>query len=172
MVQEFKRLRRTGGEGVDRLPALRRHQDVQVSDGSRGGEIRVVRNVGNPGRKVAEQILQAVATLRDKVEAECDYVGDRFAEEARRIHYGEADDRGIYGEATIEEAIDLGEEGIDIAPLPASPKPDGKRLSSICRWNPPSIAAMRFFYSDTFDLSLRTATVFQVANTACCGGNF
>lgn len=77
-------------------------------------------------RKVAEQILQAVATLRDKVEAECDYVGDRFAEEARRIHYGEADHRGIYGEATIEEAIDLGEEGIDIAPLPASPKPNGK----------------------------------------------
>jgi hypothetical protein len=57
--------------------------------------------------------------LRNKVTSEADYVGDKFAEEARRIHYKEADQRGIYGEATREEVSALVEEGIDFMPLPS-----------------------------------------------------
>jgi hypothetical protein len=45
-------------------------------------------------------------------------VGDRFADEARRIHYGEVDSRGIRGQASAEEAQALIEEGIDVTPLP------------------------------------------------------
>src|SRR6266849_3201248 len=48
------------------------------------------------------------------VEANCDYVGERFTEEARRIHYGESDPRGIYGEASVEDAKGLAEEGIEV----------------------------------------------------------
>ncbi|MNW13402.1 hypothetical protein D3C71_2113520 [compost metagenome] len=48
-------------------------------------------------------------------------VGDRFPEEARKIHYGEADERGLIGQATVEEAVALLEEGIAIAPLPVLP---------------------------------------------------
>jgi hypothetical protein len=44
-------------------------------------------------------------------------VGDRFAEEARRMHYGEAESRGIRGRTTLNEARDLAEEGIDLVPL-------------------------------------------------------
>ncbi len=62
---------------------------------------------------VARRILRAVNNLRDDVEENCDYVGDRFAEEARRIHYGEVGERGIYGEATPEETSDLDDEGIE-----------------------------------------------------------
>ena len=56
--------------------------------------------------------------LRKYVQDNAEYVGPRFAEEARRIHYGETDDRRIYGESTVQEAVDLVEEGIEVAPLP------------------------------------------------------
>lgn len=56
--------------------------------------------------------------LRKHVEATHDYVGPNFAEEARRIHYGEAKDRGIYGETSADDAKELLDEGVLIAPLP------------------------------------------------------
>jgi hypothetical protein len=56
--------------------------------------------------------------LRRQVEANCDYVGERFAEEARKIHYGEVDPHGIYGEATPEESRELAEEGIEFGRIP------------------------------------------------------
>ncbi len=75
-------------------------------------------------KQVAEKILEAVDDLREHVEETCDYVGDEFAEEARRLHSGDDDgegdgeERGIYGEATEEEAEDLDEEGIEFFRLP------------------------------------------------------
>jgi len=60
--------------------------------------------------------------ISDYVEKNFDYVGENFPEEARRIHYGEADERGIYGEASSDETRALIDEGIDIAPLPGLPK--------------------------------------------------
>lgn len=67
---------------------------------------------------VEREIAEAASKIREHVEKNCDYVGGEFAEEARKIHYGEADERAIYGEATIEEARDLDEEGIPVLPLP------------------------------------------------------
>jgi hypothetical protein len=69
--------------------------------------------------------VKALRELRAKVEADCDYVGPTFAEEARRIHYGETDPRGIYGETTDEEAEALDEEGIAFARIPWLPRHDG-----------------------------------------------
>ena len=63
-------------------------------------------------------------SLRAKVEADCDYVGDRFAEEARRIHYGEVERRDIYGEASDDEAKELNDEGIEFARIPWLPRHD------------------------------------------------
>jgi len=60
--------------------------------------------------------------LRKYVRDNADYVGDKFAEEARRIHFNEAKARGIYGESTLEEAQALQEEGIDVVPFPALPE--------------------------------------------------
>ena len=62
------------------------------------------------------------AALRDHVEKNFDYVGPRFAEEARNIHYGEAEERSIYGEASPDETKELLDEGISVAPLPLAPK--------------------------------------------------
>ncbi len=68
----------------------------------------------------AQQVMSA---LKEAVEKNCDYVGDRFADEARAIHLGERPaTRGIYGEATLEDAKALSDEGIEIAPLPFRPR--------------------------------------------------
>ncbi len=70
----------------------------------------------------AEAMATLARKLRSHVEENADYVGDRFAEEARKIHYEETEPRGIYGEATPEEATDLREEGVEVHPLPPAPE--------------------------------------------------
>ena len=69
-------------------------------------------------------MMKALRELREHIEKNADYVGDKFAEEARRIHYGETDERNIYGEASKDEARELAEEGIDIAVIPWVPRGD------------------------------------------------
>jgi hypothetical protein len=68
------------------------------------------------------ELAAAVRKLRAQVEANSEYVGPRFSEEARKIHYEEAPARGIHGEATPEEAKALREEGIEFFPLPILPE--------------------------------------------------
>ena len=70
------------------------------------------------------KIRKELGELRAKVEANCDYVGNKFAEEARKIHYGESDPRGIYGETSKDEARDLAEEGVEFARIPWLPRYD------------------------------------------------
>lgn len=70
----------------------------------------------------AQQMRQFATGLRKYVQENADYVGADFAEEARKIHYGERPDRHIYGEATHKDAQDLIEEGVDVAPLPPDPE--------------------------------------------------
>lgn len=67
---------------------------------------------------VAMKIREALHDLRRQVESQCDYVGDRFAEEARKIHSGDTEARPIYGETTQEEAQDLKDEGVDFVSVP------------------------------------------------------
>ena len=69
-----------------------------------------------------QAIIAAIKELRQKVTENADYVGDKFAEEARKIHYEETEPRGIYGEATSDEAKALVEEGIEVHPLPVLPE--------------------------------------------------
>jgi hypothetical protein len=70
------------------------------------------------------QFRAALIEMRRQVETNCDYVGNRFAEEARRIHYGEIDAHGIYGEATDEESRELNDEGIKFGRIPWVPTTD------------------------------------------------
>ncbi len=71
------------------------------------------------------QVMALLQRMRQEIEANCDYVGEDFAKEARRIHEGEVEARGIYGEASDEEAEELRDDGIDIARLPWVPRSDG-----------------------------------------------
>lgn len=80
------------------------------------------KSIDLPPEKRAE-LVNAMREIRKKVEENSEYVGPRFAEEARRIHYKETDEgKGIYGEATLSEAKELAEEGIDFLPLPVLPE--------------------------------------------------
>ncbi|MFN4142072.1 DUF1178 family protein [Aestuariivirga sp.] len=67
-------------------------------------------------------MMQMVRQMRKHVEENAEYVGERFADEARKIHYEETEQRGIYGEASPEDAKALIEEGIAVHPLPRLPE--------------------------------------------------
>jgi len=68
--------------------------------------------------KMREMMMSAMGEVRRHVEENFDNVGDAFAKEARAIHEGKSEERGIYGEATPSEARALIEDGIKVAPLP------------------------------------------------------
>ena len=56
--------------------------------------------------------------IKKFIEKNCDYVGDNFAYEARKIHYGKKDKKPIYGKATKEDVVELNDEGIEVASIP------------------------------------------------------
>ncbi|WP_119166951.1 DUF1178 family protein [Algihabitans albus] len=85
--------------------------DVLATD---RGEVQAVSKAGPDEAKLRGKLLE----LREIVEASCSHVGSDFAEEARKIHYGETEPRGIYGETSREEAEALSEEGIEVARIP------------------------------------------------------
>ena len=68
--------------------------------------------------QMAREILETANKIQKHVEENCENVGENFAEEARAIHYGEAEERGIYGEATQSEVRELVEEDIPISRIP------------------------------------------------------
>lgn len=72
----------------------------------------------------AGKLRQALVELRDKIEQNFDHVGPQFAEEARKIHYGETEHRNIYGETSPDEAEALADEGIEVSRIPWLPKDD------------------------------------------------
>ncbi|HUO23916.1 MAG TPA: DUF1178 family protein [Caulobacteraceae bacterium] len=80
------------------------------------------RGVGPSPQTVHEMAMQAAAKVRQAVEDNFDYVGDAFAKEARAIHEGQSEERGIYGEATRAEVKALVEDGVPVAALPPKPK--------------------------------------------------
>jgi len=67
------------------------------------------------------QAMTQLKALSEKMRENADYVGDKFAEEARKIHFGEVDPRGIYGEATPDEARGLIDDGVEFLPIPVFP---------------------------------------------------
>jgi len=69
-------------------------------------------------KAIAEATQAAIAEIRKQVESNCENVGNKFAEEARKIHYGETEKRGIYGQASLKETAELVDEGIDVMALP------------------------------------------------------
>ena len=76
------------------------------------------RLTANPPTEVAE----AIRTIRKHLTDNAEYVGDRFAAEARKIHFEETEKRGIYGEANAQDVRGLIEDGVEFHPLPALPE--------------------------------------------------
>jgi hypothetical protein len=95
-------------EKAPMAPAVARSRESQAAD----------------ERKMVKAALQQLAAVRKHVEENCDYVGPKFADEARKMHHGEVEKRDIYGEATAEEAKELAEEGVEFARIPWGPRLD------------------------------------------------
>ena len=77
---------------------------------------------GKSEAQKGQSFLEAISAIRDHVEDTCDYVGENFAMEARKISKGESEERGIYGEATEKETTELNDEGIQFFRLPTVPR--------------------------------------------------
>ena len=73
-------------------------------------------------------VAMAMASkVREHIRDNFDYVGEKFADEARKMHSGESDERPIWGEATPEQARELAEEGLAVAPLPPEIAPEAPK---------------------------------------------
>jgi hypothetical protein len=88
------------------------------------GSAQVSKAIMAPSVKTAkrEELAQKLQALRAEVEANSDYVGRDFAQEARAMHLGEAPERAIHGEARLDEAKALLDDGVTVMPLPFLPK--------------------------------------------------
>ena len=104
-----------GDTRTTRLPSAP-HVNTMRHDGPTASSAPAAMTAGSPGTEVTlqSQWLRAVR----HVLATTEDVGDRFPEEARRIHYGESEERAIRGQASREDAAALREEGIEVMPLP------------------------------------------------------
>jgi hypothetical protein len=87
-----------------------------VSTGRKREKIALAMN------EMQKKAMAEMKALSEKIRENADYVGDKFAEEARKIHFGETEARGIYGEATLEEAKSLAEDGVGFMPIPVFPE--------------------------------------------------
>jgi len=79
-------------------------------------------NVVNVAPQMPQEVIDKIREVKQYIEANSENVGEKFPEEARKIHYGETQARGIYGKASIEEAASLVEEGVSVVPLPDLPE--------------------------------------------------
>lgn len=81
-----------------------------------------------PTAEAQQMMMAAMGEVRRHVENNFDYVGDTFAKEARDIHEGKSELRGIYGEATPQQVKGLLEDGVSVAPLPPKP-PERQKMN-------------------------------------------
>jgi hypothetical protein len=108
------------GRGLVECPfCASRHVRKQIMAPAVAGTKRSAREL--PPAKMQAMMMEAAGRIRAHVEENFDHVGDAFASEARAIHEGRAEDRGIYGQATPQEVRDLVEDGVPVAPLPPEP---------------------------------------------------
>jgi hypothetical protein len=96
--------------------------------GRKGNQIAPVANAMTkaPMPPEAIKMMRALASMQAAALKDSRWVGEKFAEESRAMHYGERDAETIHGQATLEEAKALHEEGIDVAPLPFPVTPPGE----------------------------------------------
>ncbi len=87
--------------------------DTKIAKAPMAPTVRAGKALGD-----AAELRRKLSKLRDHVEKNCENVGNQFAEEARKIHYGETEPRGIYGESTDAEAASLTDEGVRFARIP------------------------------------------------------
>ena len=108
--------------------SARTRKKGQTEPVARPAEARAVamapatQKVATPAVAMPAELVDMMRRIRREVEAKAENVGKNFAEEARKIHYEEAPERGIYGEASLDDVRALADEGISVLPLPVLPE--------------------------------------------------
>ena len=92
--------------------------DCRVEKAPMAPRLAKARGTALDVRAAAGEMRKVLVALKKKVQDNCDYVGERFADEARKIHYGDSEARPIYGEASPEEARELDDEGVTVRRIP------------------------------------------------------
>jgi hypothetical protein len=105
-------------------PSIVKGEDRPRRRKSRPETPQTVAMAKDPDQQKMAKLMRELGELRRQIEQNCDYVGESFPEEARKIHYGETEHRNIYGEATEDEAKELNEEGIEFSRVPWLPRHD------------------------------------------------
>lgn len=115
-----------GDAGIDKAVMAPR-----IGSGAGRGEVGEVSSASAPGDNAApldpKALLAALARAQARMLAGSEWVGTRFADEARAMHHGEAEQRQIHGEASPQEARQLADEGIELVPLPLPVTPPDQR---------------------------------------------
>ncbi len=96
--------------------------NVSTKKGKASAEMTIANPEAANSTDKQREMMALMRKLRAEVEKNAEYVGPRFAEEARKMHSEEIETRGIYGEATADEAQALADDGIDFYPLPRLPE--------------------------------------------------
>ena len=94
--------------------------DTHITKALMAPNVARVAATGSPEHAV--QIMERIRALHDEITKNSDDVGEKFPEEARKIHYGETEKRNIHGHADLDDARALDEEGIEFGILPPLPK--------------------------------------------------
>ena len=92
--------------------------DTQIEKAPMAPRLAKARGDAIDAKQAAGELRKMLVDLKHKVQANCDYVGDKFPDEARKIHYGDTEARPIYGEATPDQAQELEDEGVAVARIP------------------------------------------------------
>ena len=107
-----------GSAKVKKAPMAPRLSKASAEPATEGEVLPPIKPPVNDMAVAMEKATKALTELRETIEKTFDHVGEKFPEEARRIHYGEAPERPIYGDATLEDAQALSDEGIKVAAIP------------------------------------------------------
>jgi hypothetical protein len=117
-----------GGTNVERAlmtPAVAKRDSLPVPLTAPEPPAAPVAEPEKAAVRLPAKMLAALQRMRAEVEKHCDYVGPDFADQARAMHRGEIEPKGIYGETTDDQAESLAEEGIGVAKIPWVPRADG-----------------------------------------------
>lgn len=117
-----------GGTDVERAlmtPAVATRRATQPVESETKPAAEPAPAAAAPSPPIPAKMMAVLQKLRAEVEKNCDYVGPDFADQARAMHRGDVEHRGIYGEASDEEAESLIEEGIEVGRIPWVPRSDG-----------------------------------------------
>ena len=115
--KDSKEFKKQKNNGLITCPVC---EDTKITKSIMMPNVSKKSNSKTKNKTINKTLINKISKIKKEVEKNFEYVGSNFSDEAKKIKYGEAEDRAIYGEANIEQTKELIEEEIDFQPLPWS----------------------------------------------------